>query len=85
VHRLVWGTVHEFLPALRAVAEAELANDVGSHDHLRLRPRIDTRRSALTAPTAPAMQRWAEKKLPGHVTAIHSGTWQRLGELAHAS
>ena len=25
VHRLVWGTVHEFLPALRAVAETELA------------------------------------------------------------
>jgi uncharacterized protein with HEPN domain len=25
VHRLVWGTVHEFLPALRAVSEAELA------------------------------------------------------------
>jgi uncharacterized protein with HEPN domain len=25
VHRLVWGTVHEFLPALRAVAEAELS------------------------------------------------------------
>jgi uncharacterized protein with HEPN domain len=23
-HRLVWGTVHEFLPALRAVVEAEL-------------------------------------------------------------
>jgi uncharacterized protein with HEPN domain len=25
VHRLVWGTVHEFLPALRTIAEAELA------------------------------------------------------------
>jgi uncharacterized protein with HEPN domain len=24
-HRLVWGTVHEFLPALRAMAETELA------------------------------------------------------------
>src|ERR1700735_4531651 len=24
-HRLVWGTVHEFLPALRAMAQAELA------------------------------------------------------------
>jgi len=24
-HRLVWGTVHEFLPALRVMAEAELA------------------------------------------------------------
>jgi uncharacterized protein with HEPN domain len=24
VHRLVWGTVHEFLPALRAMAETEL-------------------------------------------------------------
>jgi hypothetical protein len=23
-HRLVWGTVHEFLPALRIVAEAEI-------------------------------------------------------------
>lgn len=23
-HRLVWGTVHEFLPALRAMAKAEL-------------------------------------------------------------
>jgi len=29
VHRLVWGTVHESLPALRAVAEAELADDGG--------------------------------------------------------
>ena len=26
VHRLVWGTVHEFLPALRAMAEAELSS-----------------------------------------------------------
>jgi hypothetical protein len=25
VHRLVWGTVHEFLPALRAMAKTELA------------------------------------------------------------
>lgn len=25
VHRLVWGTVHEFLPTLRAMAAAELA------------------------------------------------------------
>ena len=25
LHRLVWGTVHEFLPALRAIAEAELS------------------------------------------------------------
>lgn len=24
-HRLVWGTVHEFLPALRAMIESELA------------------------------------------------------------
>ena len=24
-HRLVWGTVHEFLPGLRAMAEGELA------------------------------------------------------------
>jgi uncharacterized protein with HEPN domain len=24
-HRLVWGTVHEFLPALRVMAKAELA------------------------------------------------------------
>ena len=24
-HRLVWGTVHEFLPALRVMAETELA------------------------------------------------------------
>ena len=27
VHRLVWGTVHEILPALRVVAETELAAD----------------------------------------------------------
>jgi uncharacterized protein with HEPN domain len=26
-HRLVWGTVQEFLPTLRAMAEAELAAD----------------------------------------------------------
>jgi hypothetical protein len=25
VHRLVWGTVHEFLPALRVMAKTELA------------------------------------------------------------
>jgi len=25
-HRLVWGTVHAFLPALRAMVEAELAD-----------------------------------------------------------
>jgi uncharacterized protein with HEPN domain len=28
VHRLVWGTVHSFLPALRAVAEVELPSPV---------------------------------------------------------
>jgi uncharacterized protein with HEPN domain len=27
VHRLVWGTVHEFLPPLRIMAETELAAD----------------------------------------------------------
>jgi uncharacterized protein with HEPN domain len=26
-HRLVWGTVHEFLPALRVMAKAELASE----------------------------------------------------------
>jgi hypothetical protein len=26
-HRLVWGTVHEFLPVLRAMAKTELAAD----------------------------------------------------------
>jgi hypothetical protein len=27
-HRLVWGTVHEFLPALRAMVKAELEAEV---------------------------------------------------------
>lgn len=26
-HRLVWGTVHEFLPALRVMATSELTKD----------------------------------------------------------
>jgi uncharacterized protein with HEPN domain len=30
-HRLVWGTVHEFLPALRAMARTELAAKPGPH------------------------------------------------------
>ena len=33
-HRLVWGTVHEFLPVLRIMAETELAADGHSNRNI---------------------------------------------------